>query len=84
MSTTTKRVPQIGSVVRPVGSSIRYRVVDAHEHGCRVEAIDAEVQSVPGRKPRPLHYSEKRASLAVSRVDGSLFDDSWRAWEVVS
>jgi hypothetical protein len=84
MNATTKQVPQIGSTVRPIGSSILYRVVDAHAHGCRVEAITTEVETVPGRKARPLHYSEKRASLAVSRVDGSLFDDCWRAWEVIS
>lgn len=81
---TTKSIPAIGSTVRPVGSDILYRVVDAHEHGCRVEAITTEVQMVPGRQARPLHYSEKRFSLAVSRTDGKLFDDRWRGWEVVS
>lgn len=81
---STKQVPQVGSIVRPVGGEIRYRVVEAHAHGCRVEAIDTEVQTVDGRQPRPLHYSEKRASLAVSRTDGGLFDDRWRAWEVIS
>lgn len=83
-ATMTKAVPQVGSIVRPVGGEIRYLVVAAHEHGCRVEAIDTEAATVDGRQPRPLHYSEKRASLAVSRVDGSMFDDSWRTWEVVS
>jgi hypothetical protein len=83
MTSTAKKIPEVGSVVRPVGSSIRYRVVAALEHGCRVEAIDTEVETAPGRKARPLHYSEKRALLAVDRADGGLFDDRWRAWEVL-
>ena len=86
MNTTTamtKEIPQVGSIVRPVGGEIRYRVVQAYEHGCRVEAIDTEVVDVAGRQPRPLRYNEKRALLSVSRVDGSLFDGNWRAWEVL-
>lgn len=75
--------PSIGAIVRPVGGSIRYRVVEATARGCRVEAIDTEVETSPGRKPRPLRYDEKRASLAVSSTDGTLFDDRWHAWEVL-
>jgi hypothetical protein len=80
----TKKVPQVGETVRKIGGEIRYRVVETHEHGCRVEAIDTQLTAVPGRKARPLHYSEKRASLAVSRDDGRLFDGEWRSWEVIS
>lgn len=83
MSTMKRQVPKIGTIVRPVGSEIRYQVIDAHEYGCRVEAIDTEVVVADGRKARPLHYSEKRFSLAVSRDNGALFDDRWRAWEVL-
>jgi hypothetical protein len=81
----TKTIPAVGSTVRPAASDkILYRVVSATEHGCYVEAIGTEVVDVAGRKARPLHYSEKRFSLAVSRDNGVLFDGSWRAWQVVS
>lgn len=82
-STNTKKIPAIGSIVRPATSDIKYRVISAHEHGCSVEAIDTHVETSPGRKPRPLHYSEKRASLAVCRTTGTLFDARWNAWVVV-
>lgn len=76
-------VPSVGSVVSPSGSDVRYRVVEASEHGCRVEAIDDEVDVAAGRVPRKLHYSEKRFLLAVDRRTGNLFDDRWRGWRVV-
>lgn len=76
-------VPAVGSIVHPaMTDKILYRVVQAGEYGCRVEAIGTEVVDVDGRKARPIHYSEKRFSLAVSRKDGTLFDDRWRAWSV--
>lgn len=78
-----KKIPPVGTLVRPVGSDIRYRVVRTSEYGCSVEPIDTEVETVPGRQPRPLHYSEKRALLAVNRNTGTLFDGRWRAWEVI-
>lgn len=79
----SKKIPGIGTTVRPVGSEITYRVVDVHAHGCRVEAIQTEIVRVVGRAAKPLHYSEKRFLLAVCRNTGRLFDGQWRVWEVV-
>lgn len=79
----TKQIPAVGSLVRPVGSELVYRVVESFEHGCRVEAVSTEATPVPGRQSRPLHYSEKRFSLACSRDTGMLFDGSWRGWETI-
>lgn len=78
-------IPEVGAIVRPCGGEIRYRVVAASEYGCRVEAIDTEVTAVPGRKARPLHYSEKRAQLCATEFQGRplLIDDRWRSWEIV-
>lgn len=79
----SKQIPGVGTTVRPVGSAITYRVVDANAHGCRVEAIQTEMSRVDGRAARPLHYSEKRFLLAACRNTGRLFDNQWRCWEVV-
>lgn len=77
----SKPVPAVGAIVCPVGSGVLYRVVSANAHGCYVEAVTDEIVDVPGRQPRKLRYDEKRASLACSSVDGTLFDDRWRAWK---
>jgi hypothetical protein len=75
--------PAVGTIVHPaMTDKILYRVIERSEFGCRVEAIGTEVIDVDGRKARPLHYSEKRFSLAMSRTNGTLFDDRWRAWSV--
>lgn len=77
-------IPTVGSTVRPaVSDKILYRVVSTHERGCLVEAIGVEVVDVEGRKPRKLHWSEKRFSLGWSDTVGSLIDNQWRAWIVV-
>jgi hypothetical protein len=79
----TKSLPAVGTVVHPaITDKILYRVVEVSEHGCRVEAIGAEVVDVDGRQARPIHYSEKRHALSMSRTDGTLFDGRWRAWTV--
>lgn len=78
-----KVIPAVGTLVRPSTGDILYRVVEAHEHGCRVEAIMSEVVDVAGRQPRKLRYNEKCFSLAVCRNTGMLFDGGWRGWTVV-
>jgi hypothetical protein len=51
--TRAKSIPAVGSLVRPVGSDLVYRVVEAFKHGCCVEAVSTEVRDVPGRAARP-------------------------------
>ncbi len=75
-----KNIPAVGARVRPEGSDLVYQVVEASEHGCRVEAISTEVVLVPGRVARPLRGPERRALLSCTDA-GVLFDDRWRAWE---
>lgn len=80
----TSTILEIGAIVRPaMTDKILYRVVSVRATGCSVEAVGAEVVDVPGRRARPIHYSEKRFSLAFSR-NGGMFDDRWRAWTVVN
>jgi nitrate/nitrite transporter NarK len=78
----TTAVPEVGALVRKVGGEIAYRVTSSRATGCNVEATVTECTPVAGRAARPLHYSEKRASLALS--NGILIDDRWNAWEVIS
>lgn len=87
MNTTETKVPGVGTLVRRCGGEILYRVVESRATGCRVEATVTQIVKVAGRQPRPLHYSERRASLAlVTKPDGRkiLIDGQWGAWEVVS
>lgn len=72
----TKQIPAVGSLVRPTGSKLTYRVASAHEHGCYVEVADAAGST--------LRYDEKRFTLACCRNTGMLFDGQWRAWEAVA
>ena len=78
-------VPAVGQLVRRAGGEIHYRVVAATARGCSVEATVTEFAPVAGRQPRPLHYSERRASLALCDVRGRkvLIDSRWNAWEVI-
>jgi hypothetical protein len=78
-------VPAVGQLVRRTGGEIPYRVVSATARGCSVEATVTEAVKVTGRQPRRLHYSERRASLALSEVNGRkvLIDGRWNTWEVI-
>lgn len=83
VNTKATKTPEVGSLVRKVGGDIVYRVVSSRPTGCNVEATVSEHVYVVGRQARPLHYSEKRASLAFTR-DGHLIDERWNCWEVIS
>lgn len=81
---TRPALPPVGSTVHPAGrDDMPYRVI-AHvaDLGVRVEAAFTEVVDVPGRRARPVHYSEKRATLAMT--DRGLIDDRWCGWTVRS
>lgn len=80
-------VVEVGSVVSPTASDVRYRVVSVlpTERGgaCKVEAIGDVAHVADGRQPRKLHYSERRFTLVFNRDTGHLIDDRWRGWRVV-
>ncbi len=81
----TKTAPAVGSLVRRCGGEIIYRVDQSWATGCAAEATVTEAVKVAGRQARPLHYSERRVSLAVTERNGKqiLIDHRWNAWEVV-